>query len=56
MEVIAGYKQTEIGVIPEDWEIVQLADVFTFKKKFIVLDFNSCCNYDNLFHNLQIKY
>lgn len=31
MEIKTGFKQTEIGVIPEDWEIVQLADVFTFK-------------------------
>jgi len=31
MEVKAGYKQTEPGVIPEDWEVIQLADVFTFK-------------------------
>ncbi|MGB6082702.1 MAG: restriction endonuclease subunit S [Moheibacter sp.] len=26
-----GYKQTEIGVIPEDWEVVRIGDSFTFK-------------------------
>ncbi|MFM2008009.1 MAG: hypothetical protein RLZZ09_3664 [Pseudomonadota bacterium] len=27
MEVKPGYKQTEVGVIPEDWEVKQLADI-----------------------------
>ena len=27
MEVKAGYKQTEVGVIPEDWEVRRLGDV-----------------------------
>ncbi len=27
MEVKLGYKQTEVGVIPEDWEIHTLEDV-----------------------------
>ena len=27
MEVKAGYKQTEVGVIPEDWDVKQLKDV-----------------------------
>ncbi len=26
MEVKPGYKQTEVGVIPEDWEILELKD------------------------------
>ncbi|MCK2111204.1 restriction endonuclease subunit S [Pseudomonas juntendi] len=30
-EVKTGYKQTEVGVIPEDWNIVQLGDLFSFK-------------------------
>jgi len=25
--VIQGYKQTEIGLIPEDWEVVRLGEV-----------------------------
>ena len=28
-EVPVGYKRTEVGVIPEDWDIVQLADACT---------------------------
>jgi type I restriction enzyme, S subunit len=31
MEVRAGYKQTEVGVIPEDWDAVRIGDLFTFK-------------------------
>ena len=26
MELKSGYKQTEVGVIPEDWEVCQLKD------------------------------
>ena len=31
MELRAGYKQTEVGIIPEDWNIVRLDDLFSFK-------------------------
>ena len=27
MEVMAGYKQTEVGVIPEDWKVVSLGEL-----------------------------
>ena len=27
MELRAGYKNTEVGVIPEDWEVKKLGDV-----------------------------
>lgn len=30
MEVRAGYKQTDVGVIPEDWNLRQLGDTVTF--------------------------
>ncbi|MCP9453063.1 MAG: restriction endonuclease subunit S [Nitrospira sp.] len=30
-DVPPGYKKTEVGVIPEDWEAVSLGNVFTFK-------------------------
>jgi len=30
MEVRAGYKQTEVGVIPEDWDVVQLGELQPF--------------------------
>ncbi|SNS04459.1 hypothetical protein SAMN06295967_102219 [Belliella buryatensis] len=25
-----GYKQTEVGLIPEEWEIVTIGDLFRF--------------------------
>ena len=31
VNVPSGYKQTKVGVIPEDWEVVRLRDVFQFK-------------------------
>ncbi|ORC38344.1 hypothetical protein B4O97_00885 [Marispirochaeta aestuarii] len=31
MELKPGYKQTEVGVIPEDWEIVPFAELFAFR-------------------------
>ncbi len=31
MEVMPGYKQTEIGVIPEDWAVIPMAELFTFQ-------------------------
>ena len=31
MEVKPGYKQTEVGVIPTEWEVKPLADLFTFQ-------------------------
>ena len=34
MEVKPGYKQTEVGVIPENWEVKPLSDVFALKSGF----------------------
>ena len=31
MELKEGYKQTELGLVPEDWEIVQLGEIGYFK-------------------------
>jgi type I restriction enzyme S subunit len=31
MEVKPGYKQTEIGIVPETWEVVELGKLFSFK-------------------------
>ncbi len=31
MEVKQGYKETEIGIIPEDWEVVHIGNLFEFK-------------------------
>ena len=30
----AGYKQTEVGVIPEDWLVVQLKQLFVLKNGY----------------------
>ncbi len=32
MEIRAGYKQTDIGIIPEDWEVIALGKVGNFSK------------------------
>ena len=29
-DVPEGYKMSEVGVIPEDWEVETLGDIFTF--------------------------
>ena len=34
MEVKPGYKQTEVGVIPEDWDVVVFGDIFDFSGGF----------------------
>lgn len=31
MKLKKGYKQTEVGVIPEDWEIISLGELLSFK-------------------------
>jgi len=31
MEIAEKYKQTEVGLIPQDWEVVSLGEVFEFK-------------------------
>ena len=31
MEIKKGYKMTEIGLIPEGWEIVEIGEKFSFK-------------------------
>ena len=28
MELKSGYKQTDVGVIPEEWKVLSFADVF----------------------------
>lgn len=34
MEVSVGYKQTEVGVIPEDWEVTKLGDLIDYTKGY----------------------
>lgn len=33
-DVKPGYKQTEVGVIPEDWRAIDLSHVFTLQRGF----------------------
>ena len=51
-----GYKQTEVGVIPEDWEVVKLGDIARFikgsglpKKDLVDGGENLCIHYGQLF-------
>lgn len=43
MELRPGYKQTEVGVIPEDWEVTRLGEVFdvTSSKRVFQSDWKS---------------
>jgi len=29
---MSGFKQTEIGLIPEDWEVMRLGEIIVYKK------------------------
>ena len=31
MELRPGYKQTEIGIVPEEWDVMPIGELFTFK-------------------------
>jgi type I restriction enzyme, S subunit len=31
-----GYKQTEVGIIPEDWAVVPLGEILSFQNGVIV--------------------
>lgn len=34
MDIPQGYKQTELGIIPEDWEVKQIRDGLTILTDF----------------------
>jgi len=63
IEVKAGYKQTEVGVIPEDWEVKKLGEIGSFSKGQGVRKDQSqsgdlpCIRYGELYtrHNNYIK-
>jgi len=46
MNVAKGYKMTEVGVIPEDWEVKAFADVVSLRKQRIDPCRNQSENYD----------
>ncbi len=31
LKIKAGYKQTDVGIIPEDWEVKKLSEVSNFE-------------------------
>ena len=55
-----GYKQTEVGVIPEDWVVSKIGDSFTFKnglnkeKKYFGQG-TPIINYMDVYKNVEIK-
>jgi type I restriction enzyme S subunit len=63
MEVREGYKQTEVGVIPEDWEVKELDEIGSFKKgkgirkDEVISDGIPCVRYGELYtlHHEYIK-
>ena len=63
MEVKKGYKQTEVGVIPEDWEVKRLGGIGSFKKgkgirkDEVISDGFPCVRYGELYtvHHEHIK-
>ena len=42
MEIKKGYKMTDVGVIPEDWEVKSIGEMYSFKNG-LNKDKDSCC-------------
>jgi type I restriction enzyme S subunit len=45
MELKPGYKQTEVGVIPEDWRLSKLSEVCTFENGDRGINYPSPCSF-----------
>ena len=60
MNIKDGYKVTEIGVIPEEWEVVEIGDKFQFKnglnkaKEFFGYG-TPIVNYMDVFNNVGLN-
>jgi type I restriction enzyme S subunit len=60
MDKVEKYKQTEVGLIPEDWEVISLGEVFEFKnglnkeKKFFGKG-TPIVNYMDVYNNNALK-
>ena len=61
MEIPKGYKQSEVGVIPQDWDVMPLGDILEFKnglnkgkEYFGYVD--PIINYIDVYHNNGIKF
>ena len=48
MNIPQGYKQTELGIIPEDWEVKQIRDVLT-----LLTDFDANGSFADMAANVQ---
>lgn len=48
MDIPQGYKQTELGIIPEDWEVKQIRDVLT-----LLTDFDANGSFADMAANVQ---
>ena len=55
MDIAAGYKMTEIGVIPEDWNVVKFDDVFDLSTSSIKTEDFDVSNYVSTENLLQQK-
>jgi type I restriction enzyme S subunit len=62
MELMKGYKQTELGIFPEDWEIISIDKIFTFystsnySKAQMSLDGDVGCIHYGLIHAIPNTY
>lgn len=55
MDIAAGYKMTEIGVIPEDWNVVKFDDIFDLSTSSIKTEDFDVSNYVSTENLLQQK-
>lgn len=60
MKGTQAYKQTEVGLIPEDWEVVSLGEIFEFKnglnkEKQCFGTGTPIVNFMDVFRNFRLK-
>ena len=51
MGVKPGYKQTEVGIIPENWDVVQLRNLATYRRGSFPQPYGLSKWYDDLLGN-----
>jgi type I restriction enzyme S subunit len=62
MELMQGYKQTEVGLIPEDWEVKSIDQIFSFystsnySKAQMTLEGDVGCLHYGLIHAIKNSY
>ena len=55
MELKQGYKQTEVGVIPSDWDVKELGEIGTFKNGINIMSQRIRIKLQSYDHNLVDK-